>query len=87
MMRKLSSERGLEIIAQGAAQYRAIFEESACPFKTGKQDVERKLWLKGFLDAKFKWEKPLADRKRRLQKPFVKPFVKFRKFTKEQSII
>jgi hypothetical protein len=75
-MRKLSSARGLEIIAQGAAQYRAIFEESANPFKVGTQDVERKLWLKGWLEAKFKWEKPLLDRKRFAKKFTNRPFVK-----------
>jgi hypothetical protein len=75
-MRKLSSVRGLEIIAQGAAQYRAIFEESANPFKINVQDVERKLWLKGWLEAKFKWEKPLLDRKRFAKKFTNRPFVK-----------
>jgi hypothetical protein len=76
-MRKLSSERGLEIIAQGAAQYRAMFEESSNPFRLGIQDVERKLWLKGWLDARFKWEKPLLDRKKFAARKFVKhPFVK-----------
>ena len=77
MMRKLSSARGLEIIAQGEAQYRAIFEESSNPFKAGTQDVERKLWLKGWLSAKSKWEKPLLDRKKFAARKFVKrPFIK-----------
>jgi hypothetical protein len=67
-MRKLSNARGLEIIAQGAAQYAAMFEESSNPYRVGKQDIERKLWLKGWLDAKFKWEKPLLDRKKYARK-------------------
>jgi hypothetical protein len=75
-MRKLSSARGLEIIRQGAQQYMAIFEESANPFKINVQDVERKLWLKGWLEAKFKWEKPLLDRKRFAKKFTNRPFVK-----------
>jgi hypothetical protein len=76
-MRKLTSARGLEIIEQGRKQYMAIFEESANPFKVGPQDVERKLWLKGWLEAKFKWEKPLLDRKKFAARKFVKrPFVK-----------
>lgn len=76
-MRKLSSARGLEIIEQGRKQYMAVFEESANPFKVGMQDVERKLWLKGFLDAKFKWEKPFLDRRKFAARKFTKrPFVK-----------
>ena len=69
-MRKLSSARGLEIIEQGRKQYMAIFEESSNPFKVGRQDVERKLWLKGWLEAKFKWERPLQDRKKFAAKKF-----------------
>ncbi len=67
----------MEIIEQGAAQYRAMFEEWANPFKVGTQEVERKLWLKGYLEAKFKWEKPFLDRKKFAARKFVKrPFVK-----------
>jgi hypothetical protein len=74
-MRKLSSARGLEIIRQGAAEYMAIFEQSANPFKAGT--VENKLWDKGWLEAKFKWEKPFLDRKKFAARKFVKrPFVK-----------
>ena len=73
-MGKPNSARGLEIIAQGAAQYRAIFEESSNPFKLGKQDVERRLWLKGWLEAKFKWEKSTLGGKR-----FAKKFTKHTK--------
>jgi hypothetical protein len=75
-MRKLSSARGLEIIAQGFAQYRAMFEEGSNPFRLGAQDVERKLWLKGFLDAKFKWEKANARKKFVAAKFVRRPFVK-----------
>ena len=75
-MRRLSNERGLEIVEQGRKQFMAIFEESACPYKVGTQDVERKLWLKGYTEARIKWFKPFEDRKR-FQKKFVKrPFVK-----------
>jgi 1,4-alpha-glucan branching enzyme len=75
-VRKLTSARGLEIIEQGRKQYMAIFEESANPFKVGTQDVERKLWLKGFLDAKFKWEKANARKKFVAAKFVRRPFVK-----------
>lgn len=56
----------------------AIFDEFANPFKLGMQDVERKLWLKGWLEAKFKWEKPLLDRKKFAARKFAnkRPFVK-----------
>jgi hypothetical protein len=75
-MRKLSNVRGLEIIHQGALQYLAIFEESANPFKVGTQDVERKLWLKGFLEARFKWEKANPVRGKFAPRFTKRPFVK-----------
>lgn len=74
-MRRLSSERARQIIHQGAAQFLAMFEESACPFKVGT--VEHKLWTKGFVEARVKWFKPFEDRKRFAAKKFVtRPFVK-----------
>ena len=74
---KLSSVRGMEIIEQGRKQYMAMFEESANPFKIGTQEVERKLWAKGWHEAKFKWEKPFLDRKKFAARKFTKrPFVK-----------
>lgn len=74
-MRKLSNQRGLEIVEQGRKQFMAMFEENACPFKVGT--VEHKLWTKGYIEAKIKWFKPFEDRKRFAAKKFVKrPFVK-----------
>jgi hypothetical protein len=74
-MRRLSNERGLEIVRQGAAQFGAMFEESACPFKIGTQDVERKLWTKGFVEARVRWFQPV-DAKNRFKKFVKRPFVK-----------
>ena len=73
-MRKLSNERGVEIVEQGRKQFLAMFEESACPFKVGT--VEHKLWTKGYSEARVKWF-AANDRKKVVKRPFVKrPFVK-----------
>ncbi len=61
---KVSSKRGLEIIEQGKKQFMAGWEDYNCPFDERRQPVERKLWLKGFHEAKIKWYKPMEDRKR-----------------------
>ena len=61
---KVSSKRGLEIIEQGKKQFMAGWEDFNCPFDERRQPVERKLWLKGFHEAKIKWYKPMEDRKR-----------------------
>jgi hypothetical protein len=76
-VRKLSNQRGLEIVEQGRKQFMAMFDESACPFKLGT--VEHKLWMKGYIEARVKWFKPFEDRKRFakfVRKPFAKPFKK-----------
>jgi ribosome modulation factor len=70
-MRKVSSARGLEIIHQGAQQFMALWEEFNCPFDERKKPVERKLWFKGWHEAKIKWFKPIEAR-RRFKKPFQK---------------
>lgn len=75
-MRRLSNERAREIIEQGRKQFMAMFEESACPFKIGTQDVERKLWTKGFTEARVKWFKPFEMRARFAKKFVKRPFVK-----------
>jgi len=81
-MRKLTSVRGLEIIAQGARQFMAMgFEDSRgnpnCPFNQVSQAVETKLWMKGYTEARFKWFKPFEDRKRKFVRPVnTKPLVK-----------
>ena len=85
-MRKLSNERGLEIIAQGARQFMAMgFEDSRgnpqCPFDLVKQAVENKLWTKGYCEARFKWFKPILARKNFAAKKF-RPFQKPRAITK-----
>ena len=61
---KVSGKRALEIIEQGRKQFQAIFEDFNCPFDERKKPVERKLWLKGWHEAKIKWFKPFEDRKR-----------------------
>ena len=79
-MRKLSNVRGLEIIHQGAQQYMAMgFEDSRgtpnCPFNPITRQVETKLWVKGYLEARFKWEKTQVRKKftpRFTKRPFVK---------------
>ena len=86
-MRKLSNERGLDIIRQGAAQFMAMgFEDSRgtpnCPFDSIKQPVETKLWLKGYCEARFKWFKPILERKRFADKKFAKPFKPYKPRTK-----
>ena len=80
-MRKLSNERGLEIVLQGARQFMAMgYEDSngtpRCPFDPTKQPVENKLWTKGYCEARFKWFKPIQDRARLAKKIVRKPFVK-----------
>jgi hypothetical protein len=73
-MRRLSNERGQEIVEQGRKQFLAMFEDSACPFKVGT--VENKLWTKGYVEARVKWFKPFEDRKRFAKKFVKQPFVK-----------
>jgi len=61
---KVSGKRALEIIDQGRKQFQAMFEDFNCPYDERKRPVERKLWLKGWHEAKIKWFKPLEARKR-----------------------
>jgi len=68
-MRKLTRQQGLDIISQGARQYMAMgFEDTrgtpTCPFKS-HQTVETKMWIKGYLEARFKWQKANPERKSR----------------------
>ena len=51
-----------------------------CPFDVTKQAVENKLWMKGYCEARFKWFKPILDRKRFAAKKFAKPFQKPKMF-------
>ena len=80
-MRKLSNDRALAIIRQGAQQFMAMgYEDSRgtpiCPYDPVKQQVENKLWIKGYLEARFRWFKPIEDKKRFAAKKFGKPFQK-----------
>jgi ribosome modulation factor len=59
----------MEIIHQGAQQFMAMWEDFNCPFNERKQPVERKLWLKGWHEAKIKWFKTFE----RARKPFRRP--------------
>jgi hypothetical protein len=84
-LRKFTNERGLEIIRQGAQQFMACgYEDSRgtpnCPFDPIKQAVENKLWMKGYLEARFKWFKPILARKNFAAKKFAKPFQKSKMF-------
>jgi hypothetical protein len=56
-MRRLSRERGLEIIELGRKAFMAMFE--ICPFK---DEVEHKLWTKGYNEAKAKWFKKFENK-------------------------
>ena len=69
---KVSGKRALEIIDQGRKQFQAMFEDFNCPFDERKRPVERKLWLKGWHEAKIKWFQKFE----RPKKPFRKPFQK-----------
>ena len=72
-MRKLSNERGVEIVEQGRKQFLAMFEESACPVKVGT--VEHKLWTKGYTEARVEWFRKNSPRKP-FKKVVKRPFVK-----------
>jgi len=69
---KVSGKRALEIIDQGKKQFQAMFEDFNCPYDERKRSVERKLWLKGWHEAKTKWFQKFE----RPKKPFRKPFQK-----------
>jgi hypothetical protein len=80
-LRKLSNERGLEIIQQGKRQFMAMgYEDSngtpRCPFDPTKQAVENKLWTKGYCEARFLWFKPIQEKARFAKKFPKRPFVK-----------
>jgi len=64
-MRKLSNERGAEIVEQGRRQFMAMFDEFACPYDEKNHEVERKLWFRGYTEAKLKWFQPIDEKKRR----------------------
>ncbi len=72
MRQRITKEREAELIAQGRQQFMAMgFEDyqgrPRCPHKsdgTWLKDKTVSLWMKGYLEARFAWFKPLNDRKR-----------------------
>jgi hypothetical protein len=61
MALRLSKARETEIVTQGARQFMAIFEIGACRFKAGT--VEYKLWTRGFIEARNKWDRVNGKKK------------------------